>query len=195
MKKGFLDKVEDNAAVRTWSEMTQCEKGDSLAEGYVSEFWDFTSISVTQNNLQELKEIWDHWNDEARHHFWKVDKVLYQVFSDNYSPLKEIVATPRRDNISEEKWIAILQNLQEEDIEWRAPWLLPDEILYRCGDFDWVPLLGIWGAVGYAPLLKLEVEKLRMGKTKAEEDLDSLKTDYKKLLLSMRTTGLGKTLE
>ncbi|MBA0670647.1 hypothetical protein Goklo_000119 [Gossypium klotzschianum] len=63
MKKGFLDKVEDNAAVRTWSEMTQCEKGDSLAEGYVSEFWDFTSISVTQNNLQELKEIWDHWNE------------------------------------------------------------------------------------------------------------------------------------
>ncbi|MFQ6624709.1 hypothetical protein Gotur_003320 [Gossypium turneri] len=32
---------------------------------------------------------------------------------------------------------------KEEDIEWRAPWLLPDEILYRCGDFDWVPLLGI----------------------------------------------------
>ncbi|MBA0756447.1 hypothetical protein Gogos_021327, partial [Gossypium gossypioides] len=29
------------------------------------------------------------------------------------------------------------KNLQEEDIEWRAPWLLPDEILYRCGDFDW----------------------------------------------------------
>ncbi|MBA0636335.1 hypothetical protein Godav_030001 [Gossypium davidsonii] len=53
--------------------------------------------------------------------FWKVDKVSYQVFSENYSPLKEIVATPRRDDISEEKWITILQNLQEEDIEWRAP--------------------------------------------------------------------------
>ncbi|MFQ6653265.1 hypothetical protein Gotur_024747, partial [Gossypium turneri] len=49
--------------------------------------------------------------------------------------------------------MAILQNLQEEDVEWRAPWLLPDEILYRCGNFDWVPLLGIWEAVGYAPLL------------------------------------------
>ncbi|MFQ6663236.1 hypothetical protein Gotur_030836 [Gossypium turneri] len=47
------------------------------------------------------------------------------------------------------------QNLQEKDIEWRAPWLLPDKVLYRCGDFDWVPLLGIWGAVGYAPLLVL----------------------------------------
>ncbi|MFQ6657988.1 hypothetical protein Gotur_027444 [Gossypium turneri] len=37
MEKGFLDKVEDNATVQTWSEATQHEKGDSLAEGYVSE--------------------------------------------------------------------------------------------------------------------------------------------------------------
>ncbi|MFQ6662215.1 hypothetical protein Gotur_030100 [Gossypium turneri] len=81
----------------------------------------FTRISVTQNSLQELKEIWDQWNNE----------VLYRVFSKNYSPLKEIVATPRRDDVSEEKWMAILQNLREEDVEWRAPWLLPDEILYQ----------------------------------------------------------------
>ncbi|MBA0700394.1 hypothetical protein Goari_022109, partial [Gossypium aridum] len=86
-------------------------------------------------------------------HFWKVEKVSYRVFSDSYSPLEELVATPRRDDISEEKWMAILQNLRDEDIEWRAPWIIPDEILCRCGDFDWVPLLGIWGAVGYAPLL------------------------------------------
>ncbi|XP_052476813.1 uncharacterized protein LOC128032499 [Gossypium raimondii] len=66
---------------------------------------------------------------------------------------RRIGGTPRRDDISKEKWIEILQNLQDEDIEWRAPWLIPDEILYRCGDFDWVPLLGIWGAIGYAPLL------------------------------------------
>ncbi|MBA0783267.1 hypothetical protein Gotri_001013, partial [Gossypium trilobum] len=225
-------------------------------------------------------------------HFWKVEKVSYQVFSKNYSPLKDIVGTPRRDEISEEKWMAILQNLHEENVEWRSPWLLPDEILYRCGDFDWVPLLLIWGAVGDgykkeiwemsnawnqtrrmkrlavgpmttleyndwwvrrindnipkpshensksikehlrvvpseleiikqdferrnaelekkmeqmeeekvnlrldADVQKLEAERLRKGKTKAEEDLDSLKTDYKKLRLSMRTAGLGKTLE
>ncbi|MBA0671176.1 hypothetical protein Goklo_025033, partial [Gossypium klotzschianum] len=54
--------------------------------------------------------------------FWKVDKVSYRVFSENYLPLKEIVATPRRDDILEEKWVAILQNLQEEDVEWRASW-------------------------------------------------------------------------
>ncbi|MBA0613135.1 hypothetical protein Godav_013637, partial [Gossypium davidsonii] len=201
--------------------------------------------------------------------------------------------------------------------------IVPDDIFYRCGDFDWVPLLGIWGAVGYTPLLvlrqyrskqfipathglaqcefsykddnykrkireisnawkrvhrmkrfivgamttpeyyewrskrvndnipgpredcvqsleehlqvapseleiikqdfekmssewgkrieqleeekmhlgldvnihKLEAEKLRKGKNKAEEDLDILKRDYKKLRLSMRTAGLGKTSE
>ncbi|MBA0613286.1 hypothetical protein Godav_013746 [Gossypium davidsonii] len=42
---------------------------------------------------------------------------------------------------------------------------------------------------------KLEAEKLRKGKSKAGEDLDSLKTDYKKLRLSIRTAGLGKTSE
>ncbi|MBA0577008.1 hypothetical protein Golob_024621 [Gossypium lobatum] len=144
--------------------------------------------------------------------------------------------------------------------------MIPIEILYRCGDLDWVPLLGIWGAVGYVPLLgdnykkkvreisnawnqtrrmkilavspmttreysewwskrindkiprpredgvrsieeekmrlgldfdihKLEAEKLRKGKNKAEEDLDSLKMDYKKLRLSIRTVDLGKTSE
>ncbi|XP_052484868.1 uncharacterized protein LOC128039964 [Gossypium raimondii] len=355
MKKGFLDKVEDNAAVQTWSETTQQEKGDSLAEGYVSELWDFTRVSVAQNNLQELKEIWDRWNDEIKQlffssygdlpylldvkvdkhlfralaqfwnpayscftfesvdlvptveeytallrcskiqidkaysraanalafskklmnitgmseqwvaarikqkgdskcipwrnlkdlilahpdmrkkvdvfalgiyglvvfpkalghideavinlfdrfdkgvtpvpvilaktfrslnecrrvgegrfigctqlllawfhsHFWKVDKVSYRVFSENYSLLKEIVALPRQDDISEEKWMATFQNLQEGDIEWRAPWMLSNEILYRCGDFDWVPLLGIWEAIGYAPLLALRQYRSR----------------------------------
>ncbi|MFQ6654662.1 hypothetical protein Gotur_025557 [Gossypium turneri] len=53
MERGFLDKVEDNAAVRIWSKTTQREKGDSLAEGCISELWDFTRISITQNNLQD----------------------------------------------------------------------------------------------------------------------------------------------
>ncbi|MBA0765121.1 hypothetical protein Gotri_014373, partial [Gossypium trilobum] len=178
--------------------------------------------------------------------------------------------------------MAILQNLQDENVEWKVPWMVPDEILYRCGDFDWVPLLGIWGAVRYTPLLVLrqyrsrqfrpvtqgltqcefsykrdnykkkiremsnawkqihrmkrfdvgpmttpkycgwwskrvndnipelseeggrsmeeylqvlETEKLRKWKNSAEEDLDSLKIDYKRLHLSMRTARLGKTSE
>ncbi|KAL1102118.1 hypothetical protein V6Z11_D05G342200 [Gossypium hirsutum] len=260
----------------------------------------FRSLSACQKTSEgrfigcaQLLLAWFH------SHFWKVDKVSYRAFSENYSPLKEIVATPRKDDISEEKWMVILQNLQEEDVEWRAPWLLPDEILYRCGNFDWVPLLGIWGAIGYAPLLvirqyrkkiqemsnawkqtrrmkrlavgpmttpeyygwwarrindntpkinhgdgqsieehlrvipselemvrqdferknadlekrieqmetkktnlildmdiqKLENKRLKKEKNKVDEELGSLKTDYKKLRLSIRTAGLGKTSE
>ncbi|MFQ6628861.1 hypothetical protein Gotur_008345 [Gossypium turneri] len=66
MEKEFLGKVEDNAAVRVWFEKVQQEKGDSLVEGYVSELWDFTRISVTQNSLQELKEIWDQWDNDIK---------------------------------------------------------------------------------------------------------------------------------
>ncbi|MFQ6624705.1 hypothetical protein Gotur_003320 [Gossypium turneri] len=389
MGNSFLNRVEDNAAVRTWAEMIQREKGDSLVEGYVSELWDFTRVSVAQNNLPELKEIWDQWNNKVRQLFYlnygylpylldmKVDKRLFRalaqfwnlayscftfgkvdlvptikeymallrcsrvqvdriyskadlilahpdarkrvdvfalsiyglivfpkilghvdeavtdlferldkrvtpvpvilaetfrslnacrkagkVFSESYSPLKEIVATSRRDDISEEKWMVIFQNLQEEDIEWRAPWLLPDEILYRSRQFV-LATQGLaecefsYGGEGYkkkaremanawnqirrmkrlaehlwvvpseleiikqdferknvklekkieqieeekvnlrldVDVQKLEVDKLRKGKNKAEEELDSLKTDYKKLRLSMRTTGLGKTSE
>ncbi|MBA0879893.1 hypothetical protein Goshw_006491, partial [Gossypium schwendimanii] len=42
---------------------------------------------------------------------------------------------------------------------------------------------------------KMEAEKLKKGKNNAEEDLDSLKIDCKKLRLSMRITSVGKTSE
>ncbi|MFQ6653077.1 hypothetical protein Gotur_024651 [Gossypium turneri] len=98
MGNGFLDRVEDNAAVRTWSEKIQCEKGDSLAVGYVSELWDFTRVSVAQNNLQELKEIWDQWDNEVRQLFYlnygdlpylldmKVDKRLFRALAQFWNP-------------------------------------------------------------------------------------------------------------
>ncbi|MBA0754747.1 hypothetical protein Gogos_022094 [Gossypium gossypioides] len=44
-------------------------------------------------------------------------------------------------------------------------------------------------------LLKLEVEKMRKGKNKAEEDLGNLKTDYKKLRLSIRTIIRNSKIE
>ncbi|KAK5812010.1 hypothetical protein PVK06_027404 [Gossypium arboreum] len=70
MENEFLDKVEDNAVIYVWSEKLQSEKGDSLAEGYTSKLWDFTRISVTQNELQELRDIWAHWDDETKQLFY-----------------------------------------------------------------------------------------------------------------------------
>ncbi|KAG8482666.1 hypothetical protein CXB51_024129 [Gossypium anomalum] len=90
MENGFFDKVEDNAAVRIWAE-TQQEKGDSLTEGYVSELWDFTRVSVTQNNLQEMKKIWGQWDNEIKRLFYchygdlpylldvKIDELLFRA--------------------------------------------------------------------------------------------------------------------
>ncbi|MBA0788257.1 hypothetical protein Gotri_027197 [Gossypium trilobum] len=98
----------------------------------------------------QLLLVWFH------SHFWEVDSVSYRVFFENYSPLKELAVTSSRDDITKERWMAILQSIKDEDVEWKAPWMVPNEILYRCGDFDLVPLLGIWGAVGYAPLLVLK---------------------------------------
>ncbi|MBA0854503.1 hypothetical protein Goshw_000788 [Gossypium schwendimanii] len=34
-------------------------------------------------------------------------------------------------------------NLRAEDITWRAPWIRPSVLLYKCGNQDWVPLLGL----------------------------------------------------
>ncbi|MBA0701524.1 hypothetical protein Goari_026817 [Gossypium aridum] len=252
MEREFLGKVKDNTAVRVWSEKVQQEKGDSLVEGYTSELWDFTHISVdlvptvekyttlvrcSRNqidkaysrvgnvptflkklmcitrmseqwvvarikqkgdskciqwkNLRDLilalpdvkkrvdifalsiyglvifskelghvdeavSDLFDRLDKEVipvpailaetfrslnacrrtgegrfikyaqlllvwfHSHFWKVEKVFYRVFSENYFPLKELVVTPRRDDITEEKWMAILQYLQEDDVEWKA---------------------------------------------------------------------------
>ncbi|MBA0845813.1 hypothetical protein Goarm_023398, partial [Gossypium armourianum] len=47
----------------------------------------------------------------------------------------------------------LLNNLRAEDITWRAPWIRPSVLLYKCGNQDWVPLLGLWRGVGYAPLM------------------------------------------
>ena len=58
MRNEYLDKVVDNASVCAWSEKTQLEKGDSVTKGYTSELWDFTHINSTQNEIQELKDIW-----------------------------------------------------------------------------------------------------------------------------------------
>ncbi|XP_016738010.1 uncharacterized protein [Gossypium hirsutum] len=303
MKNEFLSKVEDNAAIRAWSERLQSERGNSLAEGYVSELQDFTRINIVQNELQELRDIWASWDEGIKQlfyqsyddisylldirvdkhlfralvQFWNsaykcftfgevdlvptmeeyttllrcpkiqlmsisgmsepwvtaripqkgdskcipwenlrdlilthlderkrvnifdlsiyglviflkalrhvdeavidlfdrlekgitsvpailVDKVSYRVFSEGYSPLKEEAAIQRREDILEEKWMDILQNLKEGDIEWRAYWMVPDESMYRCGNFDWVPLLGIWGATEYTPLIALRQYKSR----------------------------------
>ncbi|MFQ6631063.1 hypothetical protein Gotur_008954 [Gossypium turneri] len=131
MEKGFLDKVENYAAVQTCSEAAQREKGDSLAEGYVSELWDFTRISVTQNSLQELKEIWDQWNTKVKQLFYssyadlpylldiKVDRHLCHALAQFWNPAYSCFTFGRVDLVpTVEEYMALLrcskiQNLKD----------------------------------------------------------------------------------
>ncbi|MBA0772766.1 hypothetical protein Gotri_008091 [Gossypium trilobum] len=118
MEKGFLDKVEDNAAIRIWSEKTQQEKCDSLTKGYMSKLWDFTRISkrvdvfaLSIYGLVIFPKALGHIDDAVSNLLNRLDKrvipvlvekVSYLVFSENYFPLKEFVATPRGDDISKD---------------------------------------------------------------------------------------------
>ncbi|MFQ6664690.1 hypothetical protein Gotur_031721 [Gossypium turneri] len=71
MEREFLGKVEDNAAVRVWSE---------------------------KDSLQELKEIWDQWDNEIKQLFYsnygdlpylldvRVDKRLFRALAQYWNP-------------------------------------------------------------------------------------------------------------
>ncbi|MBA0788675.1 hypothetical protein Gotri_025907, partial [Gossypium trilobum] len=80
-----------------------------------------------------------------------VDEAISNLFDrldKGVTPIPTILAETFRSlnacrRAGEGRSIGCMQLLLEDDVEWKAHWMVPDEILYRCGDFDWVPLLGI----------------------------------------------------
>ncbi|KAL4278757.1 hypothetical protein GQ457_03G028250 [Hibiscus cannabinus] len=69
-----------------------------------------------------------------------------------FSPLREFLAE-QWDEVDPTKWVEAFRNLQEQDLVWRTPWLRTRSFLYRCYEFNWLMLLGLWGGIGCAPLL------------------------------------------
>ncbi|KAG8498247.1 hypothetical protein CXB51_006838 [Gossypium anomalum] len=70
-------------------------------------------------------------------HFWKVERTLFHMFSKTFAPLEAYLKKEWPKEVTEQHWVSVFQNLCAEDITSQ----------------DWVPLLGLWGGVGYAPLL------------------------------------------
>ncbi|KAL4325024.1 hypothetical protein GQ457_11G002140 [Hibiscus cannabinus] len=86
-------------------------------------------------------------------HFWKIPReTLSGINFTNFSPLKEFLEKTW-DEVDSTKWVEAFRNLQDHDLVWRVPWLRCRKFLYRCSDHDWLMLLGLWGAIGCAPLL------------------------------------------
>ncbi|EOY31576.1 Uncharacterized protein TCM_038504 [Theobroma cacao] len=44
-------------------------------------------------------------------------------------------------------------NFCRRKVTWRAPWMPRMQVMYKCGDKPWVPLMGPWGAISYAPIM------------------------------------------
>ncbi|MFQ6660661.1 hypothetical protein Gotur_029085, partial [Gossypium turneri] len=86
-------------------------------------------------------------------HFWKVECTPFHMFSKTFAPLEVHLEKDWPKDVTEQHWVSVFQNLRAEDITWRAPWIRPSALLYKCGNQDWVPLLGLWGGVGYALLM------------------------------------------
>ncbi|MBA0823957.1 hypothetical protein Goarm_020649 [Gossypium armourianum] len=193
MKKGFLDKIEDNATVRIWSKKIQQEKSDSLTEGDLPYLLD---IKVDEHLFRALAQYWNPAYN--RFTFGKLDLVptieeyivllrcpkirtdrAYSRAANVPTFLKKLMNIIRMN----EQWITarIKQKGDCKCIPWRN---LRDLTLAY---LDVKKRVDVFTLSIYA--LKLEADKLRKGKNKAEEDLDSLKMDYKKLRFSMRTVG------
>ncbi|MBA0770398.1 hypothetical protein Gotri_019043 [Gossypium trilobum] len=86
-------------------------------------------------------------------HFCKVERTHFHMFSKTFTLLEAYLEKDWPKDVTEQHWVLVFQNLRAEDITWREPWIRPSILLYKCGNQDWVPLLKLWGGVGYAPLM------------------------------------------
>ncbi|KAG8497735.1 hypothetical protein CXB51_007375 [Gossypium anomalum] len=70
-------------------------------------------------------------------HFWKVERTPFHMFSKTFAPLEAYLKKEWPKEITEQHWVSVFQNLCAEDITWRAPWIRPSVLLYKCGSQDW----------------------------------------------------------
>ncbi|GMI70480.1 hypothetical protein HRI_000717300 [Hibiscus trionum] len=69
MDEKLLKSEEENVKVRHWSEVNRRKYGDSLGAGHEIETSEYAHVSVKQNNVQELREIWDHFDYKTKQLF------------------------------------------------------------------------------------------------------------------------------
>ncbi|MFQ6629984.1 hypothetical protein Gotur_007307, partial [Gossypium turneri] len=194
MENGFLDKVEDNAAVQTcygdlpyllnikvdkhlfcalakfWNPVYSCftfGRGDLVPT--VKEYMALLRCSKIQEDKADsrtvnvptfLKKL---INITGMSEQWVVARIKQKgdskfVFPKALGHVDEAV-TDLFDRL--DKRVTLVPTILTETFRSLNECQRADEILYRCGNFDWVPLLRIWGVVGYAPLLVLKQYRSR----------------------------------
>ncbi|XVF37179.1 hypothetical protein REPUB_Repub19eG0123800 [Reevesia pubescens] len=86
-------------------------------------------------------------------HFWGEAKVPRCPYSSLCEPVKEFLKVDWPKGITKNKWKKTFKGMIPENVTWKAPWMPVFAFVYKCGENPWVPLIGLWGAVSYAPLL------------------------------------------
>ncbi|XP_057969402.1 uncharacterized protein LOC131158549 [Malania oleifera] len=75
------------------------------------------------------------------------------TFSALRIPLAEFKEAQQNVQWSKANWNEKLHKLRELGLVWQVPWMNHSNMMYQCGNFLWVPLLGPWGGIAYAPLM------------------------------------------
>ncbi|MBA0692415.1 hypothetical protein Goari_009979 [Gossypium aridum] len=194
MENGFLDKVEDNVAVRIWSEKTQQEKVDKHLFRALTQYWNpayscFTFkksrqhpdflIEATEHNWDERAMGFDLGTSEYEEKGRRL-RLEYLQFIPVMQGLAQCEFAYKGDNYKKKK------TLVKQDFEKRS--LELGKMIEKLEEEKIQPGLDV-------DVQKLEAEKMRKGINKVEEDLDSLKRYYKKLGLSIKTVRFDKTSE
>ena len=83
----------------------------------------------------QLLYIW------IKSHFWgKYTKPL-KHFIDTFVPINEFMKKDWPMHQMREQWVAVLRNLDSDNVTWKALWFSRKFVLYECGDKLWVLLL------------------------------------------------------
>ncbi|KAK8975478.1 hypothetical protein V6N11_069908 [Hibiscus sabdariffa] len=76
----LLQQEGEDRDVWYWSEFNQSRNGDNLPMGYVSRYAESTCVNVRQNDLEELRQIWESF-----------DRVGRQFFFDTYGDIAHLL--------------------------------------------------------------------------------------------------------
>ncbi|EOY13886.1 Uncharacterized protein TCM_032599 [Theobroma cacao] len=95
----------------------------------------------------QLLTIW------IKSHFECKESKFRKLYLSASCPILEFCESEWPDYKKKEEWVARLRRLMSIEVTWRAPWMPRMQVIYKCGDKPWVPLMGPWGAISYAPIM------------------------------------------
>ncbi|EOY00914.1 Uncharacterized protein TCM_010830 [Theobroma cacao] len=86
-------------------------------------------------------------------HFECKVKRFKKPFHPQSAPIIEFYESEWPENKTTEQWISKFQKLMRVEVTWRAPWMPCRLVLYKYEDEPWVPIMGPWGVINYAPIM------------------------------------------